>query len=43
VGPVSFSKDDREGVDLLQLYRAEGGIFSEVGAPFASEYVKRIK
>ena len=43
VGPVSFSKDDREGVDSLQLYRAENGIFKEVGAPFASEYVKKIK
>ena len=43
VGPVSFSKNDREGVDSLQLYRAENGIFKEVGAPFASEYVKKIK
>lgn len=43
VGPVSFSKTDREGVDSMQLYRAEGGIFKEVGAPFASEYVKKIK
>lgn len=43
VGPVSFSKNDREGVDSQQLYRAEGGIFKEVGAPFASEYVKKIK
>jgi branched-chain amino acid transport system substrate-binding protein len=43
VGPVSFSKNDREGVDSMQLYRAQGGIFTEVGAPFASEYVKKIK
>ncbi len=43
VGPVTFSETDREGVDLLQLYRAEGGIFREVGAPFASEYVNKIK
>lgn len=43
VGPVSFSKTDREGVDSMQLYRAEGGIFKEVGPPFASEYVKKIK
>ncbi len=43
VGPVTFSKSDREGVDTLQLYRAEGGIFKEVGAPFSSEYVKKIK
>jgi branched-chain amino acid transport system substrate-binding protein len=43
VGPVSFSKNDREGVDSLQLYRAEGGIFREVGAPFTSEFVQKIK
>lgn len=43
VGPVSFSAQDREGVDSMQLYRAEGGIFKEVGAPFASEYVNMIK
>lgn len=43
VGPVSFSKTDREGVDSMQLYHAEGGIFKEVGPPFASEYVKKIK
>ena len=43
VGPVTFSKDDREGVDAIQLYRAEGGEFRAVGKPFASEYVKKIK
>jgi branched-chain amino acid transport system substrate-binding protein len=43
VGPVTFSKADREGVDSMQLYRAQEGIFAEVGAPFASEYVKKIK
>jgi branched-chain amino acid transport system substrate-binding protein len=43
VGPVTFSKTDREGVDSMQLYRAQGGIFTDVGAPFASEYVKKIK
>jgi branched-chain amino acid transport system substrate-binding protein len=43
VGPVSFSNEDREGVDSMQLYRAQNGIFTEVGAPFASEYVKKFK
>jgi branched-chain amino acid transport system substrate-binding protein len=43
VGPVTFSKTDREGVDTLQLYVAKGGVFRGVGAPFASEYVKKIK
>ena len=43
VGPVTFSKTDREGVDTLQLYVSKGGLFYEVGAPFVSEYVKKIK
>jgi branched-chain amino acid transport system substrate-binding protein len=43
VGPVTFSKTDREGVDSLQLYVSKGGVFSEIGAPFESEYVKKIK
>ena len=43
VGPVTFSKADREGVDTLQLYVSKGGLFYEIGAPFESEYVKKIK
>ena len=43
VGPVTFSKTDREGVDTLQLYVARDGVFHELGLPFASEYVKKIK
>jgi len=43
VGPVTFSKTDREGVDTLQLYVAKGGVFHELGLPFVSEYVKKIK
>ena len=43
VGPVSFSKDDREGVDTLQLYVAKDGVFHELGAPFVSEYVQKLK
>ncbi len=43
VGPVTFSKTDREGVDNLQLYGSKGGLFYEIGKPFASEYVKKIK
>ena len=43
VGPVNFSKTDREGVDTLQLYVAKGGEFHELGLPFASEYVQKIK
>jgi branched-chain amino acid transport system substrate-binding protein len=43
VGPVTFSKTDREGVDTLQLYVAKDGVFSGVGLPFVSEYVQKIK
>jgi branched-chain amino acid transport system substrate-binding protein len=43
VGPVTFSKTDREGVDTLQLYVAKDGVFHELGLPFSSEYVKKIK
>ena len=43
VGPVTFSKTDREGVDTLQLYVAKDGVFGEIGAPFSPEYVKKIR
>jgi len=43
VGPVSFSKTDREGVDTLQLYVCKDGVFYGMGAPFVSEYVQKIK
>ena len=43
VGPVTFSKTDREGVDTLQLYVNKGGVFYELGLPFVSEYVQKIK
>jgi branched-chain amino acid transport system substrate-binding protein len=40
VGPVNFSQTDRQGVDMLQLYRAQGDVFKPVGAPFTSKYIK---
>ena len=43
VGPVTFSRTDREGVDTLQLYVAKDGVFHELGLPFVSEYVQKIK
>jgi len=43
VGPVTYSKTDREGVDTLQLYVVKNGVFHGVGAPFVSEYVQKIK
>ena len=43
VGPVTYSEDDREGVDTLQLYVSKGGVFYALGSPFVSEFVKKIK
>ncbi|MBN2060531.1 MAG: ABC transporter substrate-binding protein [Deltaproteobacteria bacterium] len=40
VGPVSYSKTDQQGVDMLQLYLAKDGVFRAVGVPFASKYLK---
>ncbi len=43
VGPVSFSKTDRSGVDTLQLYKATNGEYHSYGKPFVSEYYGKIK
>jgi len=43
VGPVSFSKTDRAGVDSLQLYKAQNGVFNAVGQPFTSTYFRKIQ
>ena len=43
VGPVTYSKTDREGVDTLQLYVAKDGVFHALGLPFSPEYVNKIK
>jgi branched-chain amino acid transport system substrate-binding protein len=40
VGPVTYSKTDHQGVDMLQLYRAENGVFRPVGSPFTSKFIK---
>jgi branched-chain amino acid transport system substrate-binding protein len=42
VGPVTYSKTDKEGVDTLQLYVAKGGVFKAVGTPFTPEYYKKL-
>jgi len=42
-GPVTYSKTDRAGVDLLQIYSVQNGVFKKVGAPMESEYMKKIK
>jgi branched-chain amino acid transport system substrate-binding protein len=43
VGPVTFSKTDKAGVDTLQLYSVKDGVFKSVGKPFIPEYTGKIK
>jgi len=43
IGPVTYSKTDRAGVDMLQIYSVQDGTFKKVGAPIQSEYMKKIK
>ncbi len=42
-GPVNYSKTDRAGVDMLQIYSVQGGVFKKVGEPMQSEYMQKIK
>jgi branched-chain amino acid transport system substrate-binding protein len=43
VGPVTYSKTDKAGVDTLQLYTVKNGEFNSVGKPFIPEYTGKIK
>ncbi len=43
VGPVTYSKTDKAGVDTLQLYSVQNGKFKSVGKPFIPEYTGKIK
>lgn len=43
VGPVTYSKDDRCGVDALQIYSVKGGAFKKVGEPMTSEFMKKVR
>jgi branched-chain amino acid transport system substrate-binding protein len=43
VGPVTYSPTDRAGVDSVQIYSVQKGVFRAVGEPFAPEYVEKIK
>jgi len=43
IGPVSYSKTDRAGVDMLQIYSVQNGAFKKVGQPMLSEYMQKIK
>ncbi|MFH1985829.1 MAG: ABC transporter substrate-binding protein [Pseudomonadota bacterium] len=43
VGPVTYSETDKAGVDTLQIYRVQDGVFKAVGLPVQSVYMKKIK
>lgn len=43
VGPVTYSKDDHQGVDTVQLYAVKDGEFRAVGKPFIPEYTDKIE
>ena len=40
VGPVSYSETDRMGVDHLQMYVVQDGVFKAAGEPFQPEFLK---
>ena len=40
VGPITYSKTDRQGVDMLQLYQCKDGVFQPVGMPFSFTPIK---
>ncbi|MDJ0783284.1 MAG: ABC transporter substrate-binding protein [Desulfosarcinaceae bacterium] len=42
VGPVTYSKTDKMGVDTLQLYSVTSGVFRAVDKPFSPEFVGKI-
>ena len=42
VGPVTYSENDRVGVDVVNIYRAEAGVFKAVGA-IESKYMKQLR
>lgn len=43
VGPVTYSKTDHAGVDMLQIYCVKEGVFRKVGEPITSKYMKKIQ
>ena len=43
VGPVTYSETDKAGVDSLQIYRVQDGVFRAVGLPVQSEYMRKIQ
>ncbi len=42
VGPVSYSKDDHVGVDVVNIYKVDGGTFKAISS-VESEYMKKLR
>ncbi len=42
VGPVSYSNDDRVGVDVVNIYKVDGGVFKAISS-VESEYMKKLR
>lgn len=42
VGPVSYSNDDHVGVDVVNIYRVENGVFKAISS-IESEYMKKLR
>jgi branched-chain amino acid transport system substrate-binding protein len=42
VGPVSYSKDDHVGVDVVNIYKVDGGQFKAISS-IESEYMKKLR
>ncbi|MCG8637109.1 MAG: ABC transporter substrate-binding protein [Desulfobacterales bacterium] len=42
VGPVSYSKDDHVGVDVVNIYKVDGGQFKAISS-VESEYMKKLR
>ncbi len=42
VGPVSYSKDDHVGVDVVNIYKVEGNKFKAISS-IESEYMKKLR
>jgi len=40
VGPVTYSPTDHAGVDTLQIYSVQSGVFKAVGKPFIPKFAK---
>jgi branched-chain amino acid transport system substrate-binding protein len=40
VGPVTYSATDHAGVDSLQIYSVQNGVFKAVGKPFTPKFAK---